>query len=146
MSHVGCPTSPLRHLQRAVAFYTTVLDFTLKGKEDSSIIARSAGAGDAKATKTRAQTASSCLGEECLDLTEYSSPQGRAFRKIRRATTVVPTHCYRRLGYGSRHMRGCATDRVRFVSNVPQTLPEWNKDARGIRRFTFVIRTATTLN
>src|ERR1700677_4155428 len=69
---VGCPSISTASLDRAVTFYTRVLDFQLLKMEDSSSSARRAPAAGAD---TKAKTAELSLGDECLDITEYSSPR-----------------------------------------------------------------------
>ena len=69
-------------LNRAVTFYTKVLDFRLLKMEDSSSSARLAPGTSAE---TKAKTAKLSLGDECLDITEYSSPRGKPFAEDSRA-------------------------------------------------------------
>lgn len=134
-SHVGCPDITVTSLDREISFYTTVLEFKLVETEDRSKLDRQM---PDMAGETKTRTAHLSLGEECLDLTEYIFPKGGApfpedsqgndrwFEHIAIAVSDMPK-AYGRLREA----------RVRFVSNVPQTLPSWNKDAAGIAAFYF---------
>jgi catechol 2,3-dioxygenase-like lactoylglutathione lyase family enzyme len=74
--HVGCPDVPVHELDRSVLFYTSVLEFNLQSTKDTSATAWV----EPGLTRTAsARTAHLTLGEECLDLTQYGSPQGKAF-------------------------------------------------------------------
>lgn len=134
VSHVGCPVISVASLQRSVAFYTGVLDFNLEGIEDSSTIARLEPGMPAT---TRAQTAHLVLGDECLDLTEYKSPRGRAYPTDSRGNDRWFQHIAIVVSNMDQAFSRVRTAGVRFVSNEPQTLPAWNKDAGGIKAFYF---------
>lgn len=134
VTHVGCPEISVASLDRAVAFYTGTLEFSLAKTDDSSRLARLApGVPPA----IQARTSRLVLGEECLDLTEYRSPRGAPFPEDSRANdgwfehiAIVVTD----MDKAYARVRGSGT---RFVSNVPQTLPESNKEAAGIMAFYF---------
>ena len=134
VSHVGCPGISVASLQRSVAFYTGVLDFNVEGIEDSSTIARLEPGMPAT---TRAQTAHLVLGDECLDLTEYKSPRGRAYPTDSRGNDRWFQHIAIVVSNMDQAFSRVRTAGVRFVSNEPQTLPAWNKDAGGIKAFYF---------
>jgi catechol 2,3-dioxygenase-like lactoylglutathione lyase family enzyme len=134
VSHVGCPGISVASLQRSVAFYTGVLDFHVEGIEDSSTIARLEPGTPAT---TRAQTAHLVLGDECLDLNEYKSPRGRAYPTDSRGNDRWFQHIAIVVSNMDQAFSRVRTAGVRFVSNEPQTLPAWNKDAGGIKAFYF---------
>jgi catechol 2,3-dioxygenase-like lactoylglutathione lyase family enzyme len=133
-SHVGCPNITVTSLDREVSFFTTALDFTLIGKEDGSKLDQRAP-GLAPGTKTR--TAHLSLGQECLDLTEYLSPKGALFPDDSRGNDQWFEHIAIAVADMDKAYARLREARVRFVSNVPQTLPKWNKDAAGISAFYF---------
>jgi catechol 2,3-dioxygenase-like lactoylglutathione lyase family enzyme len=85
----------------------------------------------------RARTARLRLGSEQIQLTEYLTPSGRPipvdsqsndrwFQHVAIVVSDIDT-AYRRL----------RDHHVRHVSTGPQTLPDWNPDAGGIRAFYF---------
>lgn len=134
VTHVGCPSLSVASLDRAVAFYTGALDFSVVNTEDSSPTARLT---PGLAATTQARTSHLVLGEECLDLTEYKSPGGAPFPADSRANDRWFQHIaivVSDMDKAYARLRGRG---IGFVSNVPQTLPEWNKEAAGIAAFYF---------
>ncbi|WP_260331268.1 VOC family protein [Granulicella mallensis] len=134
VTSVGCPSISTVSLDRAVMFYTKVLDFQLVKMEDSSSSARLA---PAMSPETKARTAKLSLGDECLDITEYSSPKGKSFPGDSRANDLWFEHVAIVVSNMNEAYERLKVAHVSFVSNVPQTLPEWNKDAGGISAFYF---------
>jgi catechol 2,3-dioxygenase-like lactoylglutathione lyase family enzyme len=129
VTNVGCPSISTVSLDRAVTFYTEVLDFQLVKTSDSSSSARLA---PAMSLETKARTAKLSLGDECLDITEYSSPKGQSFPDDSGANDLWFEHIaivVSKMNEAYKRLKGA---HVHFVSNVPQTLPEWNKEAAGI--------------
>jgi catechol 2,3-dioxygenase-like lactoylglutathione lyase family enzyme len=131
---VGCPSISTASLDRAVTFYTKVLDFQLVKEEDSSSSARLT---PAMSPETKAKTAKLGLGDECLDITEYSSPRGKPFPENSRANDLWFEHLAIVVSNMNEAYGRVKAAHVRFVSNVPQTLPEWNREAAGISAFYF---------
>ena len=134
VSHVGCPGISVASLQRSIAFYTGVLDFKVDGIENSSTIARLEAGMPAT---TRANTAHLVLGDECLDLSEYTSPRGRAYPRDSRGNDRWFQHIAIVVSNMDQAFSRVRNAGVRSVSNEPQTLPAWNKDAGGIQAFYF---------
>lgn len=134
VSHIGCPHISVASIPRSLEFFTAVLDFHVAGQEESSALVRLAPGMPRDA---KAHTAHLILGEECLDLTEYSFPKGLSFpadshgndRWFQHIAIVVSDldEAYGRLRKAQ----------VQFVSNVPQTLPVSNREAAGISAFYF---------
>jgi catechol 2,3-dioxygenase-like lactoylglutathione lyase family enzyme len=131
---VGCPSISTASLDRAVAFYTKVLDFRVVRIEDSSASVRLAPAASPTA---RAETARLSLGDECLDITEYSAPTGKPFPEDSRANDYWFEHIAIVVSNMNEAYERVKAAHVGFVSNIPQVLPEWNKDAAGISAFYF---------
>jgi catechol 2,3-dioxygenase-like lactoylglutathione lyase family enzyme len=131
---VGCPSISTASLDRAVTFYTKVLDFQLLKVKDSSSLARLA---PTMSQETKAKTAELSLGDECLDVTEYSSPKGKPFPDDSRANDYWFEHIAIVVSNMNDAYERVNAAHVAFVSNLPQTLPEWNKDAAGISAFYF---------
>jgi catechol 2,3-dioxygenase-like lactoylglutathione lyase family enzyme len=77
------------------------------------------------------------LGEETLRLTQYFTPQGRPIPRDSRSNDRWFQHIaivVRDMDIAYAQLR---EQKVRPVSTAPQTLPEWNKAAAGIRAFYF---------
>jgi catechol 2,3-dioxygenase-like lactoylglutathione lyase family enzyme len=134
VTRVGCPSMSTASLDRAVTFYTKVLGFQLLKMEDSSSSARLAPGTSAE---TKAKTAKLSLGDECLDITEYSSPRGKPFAEDSRANDFWFEHIAIVVSNMNEAYGRVKAAHAAFVSNVPQTLPAWNKDAAGISAFYF---------
>lgn len=77
------------------------------------------------------------LGEETLRLTQYLTPQGRAIPPDSRSND----RWFQHIAIVVRDMEAAygrlREHKVLPVSAAPQTLPEWNKSAAGIRAFYF---------
>jgi catechol 2,3-dioxygenase-like lactoylglutathione lyase family enzyme len=130
-SRVGCPDITVASLEHEVSFFTSVLDFKLIETEDRSKLDQLMAPG----TKTR--TAHLSLGDECLDLTQYLTPKGAPFPEDSRGNDQWFEHIAIAVSDMDKAYAKLREARVRFVSNVPQTLPEWNKNAAGISAFYF---------
>jgi catechol 2,3-dioxygenase-like lactoylglutathione lyase family enzyme len=121
-------------MDRAVAFYTSVLSFEkvsdveASGREHELL----SGVFGARLRVVRLR-----LGDELIELTEFLAPKGRPFpadvrpndRIFQHIAIVVSDmdHAYARLRQAG----------VEHASTAPQTLPEWNKNAAGIKAFYF---------
>ena len=121
-------------LDRSVAFYQEVLDF--------EPVAETALSGDTHERLmgvfgARVRIAHLQLGDERVDLVDYLAPEGRPYPEDMRSNDQAFQHiaiivsdmdaAYDRLvGHG-----------VQFASAGPQTLPDWNPNAGGIRAFYF---------
>jgi catechol 2,3-dioxygenase-like lactoylglutathione lyase family enzyme len=126
---VGCPNISVTSLERSVLFYTTVLDFKLNGEDDSSAVSRLV---PNMPHETRSRTAHLMLGQECIDVTEYSSPTGAAFPEDSHGNDHWFEHIAIVVADMDEAYQRLRAAKVRFVSNVPQRLPAWNKDAADI--------------
>jgi catechol 2,3-dioxygenase-like lactoylglutathione lyase family enzyme len=77
------------------------------------------------------------LGEESLDLTEYLAPRGRPVPPETRSNDRWFQHVaiiVRDMDEAYRHLR---KHKVEHASTGPQRLPDWNKQAGGLRAFYF---------
>ena len=131
---VGCPDISVASLDRSVSFYTKVLDFQLHGEDDSSTVSRLV---PSMPSETRSRTAHLMLGEECIDLTEYSFPRGAAFPEDSHGNDCWFQHIAIVVSDMDEAYARLRAARVRFVSSVPQRLPEWNKEAADISALYF---------
>lgn len=121
-------------LDRSVAFYSQVLSFEKVAEAES--------AGEEAERRTgvfaaRVRTARLRLGGEFLDLTEFVAPRGRPAPEDARSHDRWFQHVaiiVRDMDAAYAHLR---RHRVTHVSPGPQTLPDWNPNAGGIRAFYF---------
>ncbi len=122
-------------LDRSLAFYTDVLGFEKMGEREISgaSFARLVGVPDA-----RARVATLRLGDELLELTEYAAPRGRPapadwrsndrwFQHVAIIVRDMDSAFARLQAAGVRHAS----------AGGPQRLPDWNRNAGGIRAFYF---------
>lgn len=121
-------------MDRALAFYTTVLPFTKVSDVEVQGRAQELLHGVFGA---RLRIVRLALGSEEIELTEFLAPKGRPIPPDMRANDLAFQHiaiivsdmdaAYDRLRRaGARH-----------ASTGPQRLPEWNRSAAGIRAFYF---------
>jgi catechol 2,3-dioxygenase-like lactoylglutathione lyase family enzyme len=111
-------------MDRSLAFFTKVLDFK--------------PASDVTIEKPRSRVVQLKLGDETLELTDYLDEGGREIPRDSRSNdrwfqhaAIVTTDmdvAYTRL----------LEHKVRAASVAPQRLPDWNKNAAGIRAFYFL--------
>jgi catechol 2,3-dioxygenase-like lactoylglutathione lyase family enzyme len=135
VANVGCPNISVSSLEKSASFFENVLDFkSVTKEEDVSHIVRSAP-GMPKNSNARSQQLT--LGDECVELTEYKNPKGADFIKDSHGNDLWFEHIAIVVSDMDKGYARLKDARVRFVSNVPQTLPEWNKNAAGISAFYF---------
>lgn len=121
-------------LDRSVEFYTKVLTFekVSEFEADGEAFERLTGVFGA-----RLRTARLRLGSEFIELTEYLAPEGRALPPDSRSNDRWFQHVAiitSDMDAAYRHLRA---HKVRHASPGPQRLPDWNKNAAGIRAFYF---------
>jgi catechol 2,3-dioxygenase-like lactoylglutathione lyase family enzyme len=134
VSAVGAIGLTVADLQREVAFFTEVLSFEklseteLCGEELEKLHA-TPGA--------RARRATLRLGKETITLTAFSSPRSRPIPFDSRSHD----RWFQHIAIVVRDMDAAYAvlqkHRVTHVSTAPQTLPEWNPNAGGIKAFYF---------
>jgi catechol 2,3-dioxygenase-like lactoylglutathione lyase family enzyme len=121
-------------LDRSIAFFTNVLDFTK--------VAETEVAGETYERLTgvfamKARVATLRLGEETITLTEYLAPRGRPRPDIAYSNDRWFQHVAIIVSDMDRayaRLRGAG---VEHVSPGPQLLPQWNENAGGISAFYF---------
>ena len=77
------------------------------------------------------------LGEELLDLTEFLAPKGRPIPADSRSNDRSFQHVAIVVGDMDRAYARLREHRVEHASSGPQRLPDWNKNAGGIKAFYF---------
>ncbi len=121
-------------MDRSIAFFHEVLTFekTADREFHDDAFDRLEGVFGA-----RVRVVDMRLGEETLRLTQYLTPQGRAVPADSRSNDRWFQHVaivVRDMDAAYARLR---EHKVLPVSTAPQTLPEWNKAAAGIRAFYF---------
>lgn len=121
-------------LDRSVEFYTGVLPFEKISEHES--------AGEALehlfgVFGARTRTARLRLGDEYLELTEYLAPAGRPGPVNARSNDLWFQHVAIVVSDMDRAYAHLRQHKVRHASSGPQRLPDWNKNASGIRAFYF---------
>jgi len=124
----------VRDLEAAISFYTEVLHFRLieRSERDGAAEERLLGVFGLHTVVTRLQ-----LGDEVLELTEFLAPRGRSVPEDSRSNDRWFQHIAiivrdMDAAYAELRRRG-----VRHASPRPQRLPDWNRNAAGIRAFYF---------
>jgi len=77
------------------------------------------------------------LGDEWIELTEYLTPKGRPIPGDSRSNDRWFQHIAIIVSDMDRAYQWLRQNRVEHASTGPQTLPEWNKNASGIKAFYF---------
>lgn len=121
-------------MDRAVAFYTSVLSF--EAVSDVEVAGREyellSGVFGARQRVVRLR-----LGDEFIELTEYLAPKGRPIPADMRANDRAFQHIaviVRDMDRAYARLRAAG---VAHASTGPQELPAWNRNAAGIRAFYF---------
>ena len=121
-------------LDRSVAFFTRVLEFEMVSEREASGpgFERLEGLPGARARVARLR-----LGRESIELTQYLAPVGRPIPRDSRSNDRWFQHVaiiVRDMDAAYLRLR---EHKVTHSSSGPQTLPEWNRAAGGIRAFYF---------
>jgi catechol 2,3-dioxygenase-like lactoylglutathione lyase family enzyme len=131
---VGCIGLTVSDLDRSVGFYSRVLAFERVAEGEAG------GPPWEELTGVRglrARTARLRLGDECLELTEYLAPAGRAAPGDARSNDRWFQHVAIVVADMDLAHAALRAARVEPVSAGPQRLPDWNPAAGGIRAFYF---------
>jgi catechol 2,3-dioxygenase-like lactoylglutathione lyase family enzyme len=121
-------------LGRELNFYTNALPFELvsvteaSGKEQDALLGL-------KNAKLRIATLK--LGEERITLTAHHGKKGRQIPQDSRSYDRWFQHIAIVVSDMDQAYERLLAHKVTHVSTAPQTLPEWNKDAGGIKAFYF---------
>jgi len=121
-------------LDRSVAFYSDVLSFQKVSEFEA------AGADYEHLEGVfglRVRVARLQLGDEFLELTEYLAAKGRPAPVDSRSNDRWFQHVAIIVSDMDAAYQRLREHKVQFVSSGPQRLPDWNKNATGIRAFYF---------
>ena len=127
-------TIPVSDLDRAVAFYSTVLTFEKTGETERSGEAWERLEG---VFPLRARAARMRLGSEEIDLVEYLAPEGLPLPADSRSNDRWFQHVAIIVSDMAKAYARLREHRVRHASSGPQRLPDWNPNAGGIEAFYF---------
>jgi catechol 2,3-dioxygenase-like lactoylglutathione lyase family enzyme len=134
VTSVGTIGITVSDLDRSVAFYRDVLSFSVAGETEASgpPVEQLEGVFGAHVRSARLQ-----LGSEAIVLTQYLAPRGRAVPADMRSNDRAFQHIAIVVSDMDLAYRRLREHAVRHISNEPQTLPAWNKNAGGIKAFYF---------
>lgn len=121
-------------MDRSVDFFSKVLSFEKISDTEvwGSDHERLAGLFGLRARIVRLK-----LGEENIELTEYLTPKGRPIPVDSRSNDRWFQHIAIIVSDMDKAYEWLRQNKVEHASTGPQTLPEWNKNAGGIRAFYF---------
>jgi catechol 2,3-dioxygenase-like lactoylglutathione lyase family enzyme len=125
---------PVSDLDRSIAFYTGVLEFTTVSTTEV------AGDGVEKVLGVfgaRARVARLKLGDESLELMQFLAPEGRAYPEDARSNDRTFQHVAIIVSDMAKAYAKLREHNVRHASSGPQKLPDWNPNAGGIEAFYF---------
>jgi len=121
-------------LDRSVEFFSKVLSFRKVAEVELA-------GGDYESLYgvfgLRVRVARMKLGDEAIELTEYLAPRGRPIPVDARSNDRSFQHIAIITSDMDRAYAWLRQNKVQHASAGPQTLPEWNKNAAGIRAFYF---------
>ena len=121
-------------MDRAVSFYSgvlsfkTILDTEVAGESYESL----EGVFGVRMRVVRMQ-----LGYEFIELTEYLAPKGRLIPMTARSNDRSFQHIAIIVSDMDKAYGWLRRNKVEHASSEPQRLPDWNKNAAGIRAFYF---------
>jgi catechol 2,3-dioxygenase-like lactoylglutathione lyase family enzyme len=121
-------------ISRSVDFFTRVLSFEKVSdvEVNGSDYERLQGLFGMRARIVRLK-----LGGEWIELTEYLTPKGRPIPVDSRSNDRWFQHIAIIVSDMDKAYQWLRQNRVEYASTGPQTLPEWNKSASGIKAFYF---------
>jgi catechol 2,3-dioxygenase-like lactoylglutathione lyase family enzyme len=131
---VGPITITVGDLDRSVAFYTDVLDFKRIGESEVAGTPYERLEG---IFGLRIRSARLALGDEQIELQEYLVPKGRPFPEDSRGNDRWFQHIAIITSDMDAAYARLRSNHVRYASSEPQRLPDWNRNAAGIRAFYF---------
>ena len=134
ISGVGAIDMTVSDMDRAVPFYSGVLNF--KKISDTEVAGGSyeslEGVFGVRMRVVRMQ-----LGDEFIELTEYLAPKGRLIPMTARSNDRSFQHIAIIVSDMDKAYARLRENKVEHASSGPQRLPDWNKNAGGIRAFYF---------
>jgi catechol 2,3-dioxygenase-like lactoylglutathione lyase family enzyme len=133
-TEVGCVSMTVSNADRLSAFYARTLSFHEVTEFETAGTPYEALEG---VFGLRTRTVRMRLGAECIELTEYMTPKGRAIPAESRSNDVWFQHIAIVVSDMDKAYQSLRASNVEYASTDPQTLPSWNRNAAGIRAFYF---------
>src|SRR5215469_7544086 len=122
------------NIDRALEFYSRVLSF--KKVSDTEVAGETyenlEGVFGVRMRVVRMQ-----LGDEFIELTEYLAPKGRPIRAGARSNDRTFQHIAIIVSDMDKAYARLRQNKVEYASSGPQRLPNWNRNASGIKAFYF---------
>jgi catechol 2,3-dioxygenase-like lactoylglutathione lyase family enzyme len=131
---VGAIAMTVDDLDRSISFYTTVLGFTKLCQHEVAGPTYERFEG---IFGLRIRSARLVLGDEQIELREYLVPKGRPYPADSRSNDRWFQHIAIVTSDMDAAYARLRCYRVRYASSEPQRLPDWNRNAAGIRAFYF---------
>jgi catechol 2,3-dioxygenase-like lactoylglutathione lyase family enzyme len=131
---VGPVVMAVADLDRSVAFYTEVLSFRKVDARDARLDSFDRLTG---VFGTNVRVATLRLGSESIQLIQYRAPRGRPVPADSRSNDQWFQHLAIVVSDMDAASARLMQYHVQQISTAPQTLPEWNRNAAGIRAFYF---------
>ncbi len=129
----------VRDMDSSVAFFRDVLTF--EKVSDDEVAGREyeqlTGVFGVRMRGVRMRVVRMRLGDEVLELTQFLAPRGRPVPADSRSNDRWFQHVAIVVSDMDETYRRLRKHKVEHASTGPQTLPEWNKAAAGIRAFYF---------
>lgn len=131
---VGCIGNTVSDMDRAVDFYSRVLHFRKAGDVElyGDALERAKGVFGARVRVVELR-----LGSECIELTQYLASPGRPIPADSRSNDRWFQHIAIIVRDMDKAYAWLRQNRVAHASTGPQRLPDWNKNAGGIKAFYF---------
>lgn len=131
---VGCIGNTVSDMDRAVDFYSRVLHFKKAGDVELSgdALERAKGVFGARVRVVELR-----LGSECVELTQYLASPGRPIAIDSRSNDRWFQHIAIIVRDMDTAYAWLRQHKVAHASTGPQRLPDWNKNAGGIKAFYF---------
>jgi len=134
ISAVDAVNMTVSDMDRAVDFYSRVLHF--ERLSDTEVV------GDTYehlegVFGVRMRVVRMRLGDECIGLTEFLAPKGRPIPVDARSNDRAFQHIAIIVSDMDKAYTWLRQNKVEHASSGPQRLPDWNKNAAGIRAFYF---------
>ncbi|HEV2717821.1 MAG TPA: VOC family protein, partial [Terriglobales bacterium] len=134
VSAVDAVNMTVYDMDRAVNFYSGVLSFQ---KVSDTEVAGENYEHLEGVFGVRMRVVRMRLGEEFIELTEYLAPKGRPIPVDARSNDRSFQHIAIIVNDMDKAYRWLRQNKVEHASSGPQRLPDWNKNAAGIRAFYF---------
>lgn len=131
---IGSIGLTVRNLNRELFFYTNTLPFRLTSVSELSGPDQDALLG---LQDTKLNVATLRLGNESITLTEHAGHQGKPIPPDSQSFDHWFQHIAIVVSDMDKAYERLRELKVKHVSTAPQTLPEWNKNAGGIKAFYF---------